>query len=217
MDQQYRSREAVHGLLHMDRLGHADVIAAQHQARHDLGLRRDMQGIKAPAQHAALPGAAGDHKGGGAQDQALDQVRGHAAHQRRRQAALGMAGKVNVGHKIQRPGIVQHRQGIGDPLVQRVIPEGPAAFAMAVQIKAQGGEARLPHGLAGGHGMKFFLVAGKAVQHDHQRAALRRRALQDGAQLNAVVHEGQFFHFLRSSQVSFQGTRPCLPGFHYIA
>ena len=108
-----------------------------------------------------------------------------------------MAGQVNARHEVQPPGIADHSQGVGYPFMQRMVPEFPAAFTVPVQVKAERSEARLPHGFTRGEGMGLVLRAGKPVKDDHQRAALRLRAFQDGAQTNAVIHNGQAVHFSR--------------------
>ena len=101
MKKQHWPLETVDGVLHMDGLGYSYIISAQGQPFHHAHFLWNVQRIKTKPQQAALPSTAGYHKGRSAQDQSFDQIRIHAAHQCRQQAALGMAGQVNICDEIQ--------------------------------------------------------------------------------------------------------------------
>jgi hypothetical protein len=113
-----------------------------------------------------------------------------------------MAGQIQL-----RPAVLTDKindgEGVGNPFIKRMVPELPAAFTVAVQIKAQGGKAGIPHRGSGQDVMRPVPGAGETVKQDYQRTpAASIRFFQDRAQLDSVVTDD---HDLPSfSQSGFQ-------------
>lgn len=187
-------------VLHVEGLGHPDVVAVEAQAP---GLHhvRNVGRVEGLAQEGALSGPVGDHPGRGQGNDSLEVVGFHAAHQHGEQPALGVAAQVQARDEVQGLGVVHHRQGAGDPLIEGVVLELAAALAVAVHLGPEGGEADLLHGLAGGHDVALLHVAGEAVDDDDQRAFFFAFGqVQLGVEVHAVTGDEEFFHrgsFLR--------------------
>ena len=81
--------------------------------------------------------------------------------------------------------------------MQRVVPEFPVALPVTVQIHTQGRKTGFPHGRGRPDRVRPVLGAGKAVQHDHQRASFRVfRFFQYRAQPDFIVlNEHDHFPF----------------------
>ena len=187
MQNQHRSPVSVRGILRVNHLRRAEIVSAQDAFVRQSDFVRNMLRVEASAEQAALPGALRDHKRGRAQNQPVNPVPFHPGRQRGHQSALGMPGQNQILIPLlQRP--VDDRQGVGNPFEKRMLSEGPAAFAVAVQIKPQRRIAGFPHGGRSQEIVGPVLGAGKAVQLDRQAVSVMRfRLLQHGAQRNIIV------------------------------
>ena len=203
--EQHGAGVAVDGLVHVDVLGNAEVVAAE--AGHlgaafgQIGVAQidalgDVYGVKGHAKHAARARGIDNDDGGRHGNDGLEVVGAQGGNQHGEESSLAVAAEIELTYPVKPLGVVDDVEHVVNPLEQRVLAKAAPALAVAIQLHAQRCHAYLAQGCRNADDVVLFHMTGQPMLHDAERAALgialgHLKLCMDG---NAVAIDKELLH-----------------------